>query len=122
MPEPHEVSAAEILAAHFQTQVTFLKRSLDYRQTSPDILMLGIKWEMKSPKSQKMGKVAENLREALGQSSSVILDTRRTIVDDGRILGFISRKMTNRKKLQRLLVITKHQEVLALWGLREKEL
>ncbi|MCL2095114.1 hypothetical protein FWH13_03265 [Candidatus Saccharibacteria bacterium] len=50
-PEPHEISAAKILAAHFETQVIFLKRNLNYKQKSPDVRFLGLNWEIKSPKS-----------------------------------------------------------------------
>jgi hypothetical protein len=48
-PEQHEIEAAWILARHFRTTVEFLIPIDDYKRKTPDIIMLGIEFEIKSP-------------------------------------------------------------------------
>lgn len=56
--------------------VEFIRKSEEPYATSADVLIDGIQWEMKSPKSDKLKMVQKNLRLALRQSRNVIFDSR----------------------------------------------
>lgn len=57
--------------------VEFIRKSEEPYAASADVLIDGIQWEMKSPKSDKLKMVQKNLRLALRQSRNVIFDSRR---------------------------------------------
>lgn len=48
-PEKHEVEVAWIVAKHFKFVVEFLQPRIGYRMKTPDIVMNGVMWEIKSP-------------------------------------------------------------------------
>ena len=74
--QPHEWDTARALA-RAGYDVEFIRKSEDFRARSADVLIDGIAWEIKSPKSTHMRKVQDNLRRALHQSSYVVFDCRR---------------------------------------------
>ncbi len=110
-PEPHEISAAHILCRYFNSTVTFLQKRHGYHQHTPDVIICDIEWEMKSPKSRKMDKIRQNIEQALDQSGSVVIDTRRTKIADEKILAMIERSAPAWKKIKRLIVIRKDKSV-----------
>ena len=63
-PEPHEVSAAIVLARHYQTTVEFLMPIDDYRRKTADIAMLGLEWEIKSPTGSSKYTIQKQFRRA----------------------------------------------------------
>jgi hypothetical protein len=73
---PHELKTAEALAAAGLT-VEFIRRSEAPRQTSADVRIDGVEWEIKSPEADNLKAVQRNLRRALKQSRNVIFDCRR---------------------------------------------
>ena len=73
---PHEMRTAEALADAGHT-VEFVKRNEGLRQTSADLLIDGVIWEMKAPKSGSHKAIERNLRRAANQSTHVIIDSRR---------------------------------------------
>ncbi|MCL2437081.1 MAG: hypothetical protein FWD00_03475 [Clostridiales bacterium] len=77
-PEPHEVDAAYILAYHYQSAVEFLIPIDDYKRKSADILMLGVKWEIKCPKGTSKATIKNQFQRASKQARNIIIDTRRT--------------------------------------------
>jgi len=48
-PEVHEIEVAWILARHYCCIVEFLQPSAGYKMKTPDIVMNGLMWEIKSP-------------------------------------------------------------------------
>ena len=68
---PHEMRAAEALAAAGYT-VEFVKKSENDYEKTPDVLINGELWEIKAPKSSLMKRVEKNIRRALLQSNNVM--------------------------------------------------
>ncbi len=62
---PHEKRTAEALAASGMS-VKFLRRKQGDHVRTPDVVIDGETWEMKSPQSSDMDKIRKNLRKALG--------------------------------------------------------
>ncbi|MBR0406088.1 MAG: hypothetical protein IJI68_12960 [Eggerthellaceae bacterium] len=73
---PHELKTAEALAAAGYT-VEFIRKSEERHATSADCIIDGVIWEMKAPTASQIRRVQRALRDALKQSSNVILDSRR---------------------------------------------
>jgi hypothetical protein len=111
-PKEHEIRAAWILAHHFNTPVVFLEPSRAYKQHTPDILMLNIEWELKSPESIKKRKIWSSLSEASRQSSHIVLDSGRTKLSDTEVRKIIERRMAESNVTKRIIWITKDEQVL----------
>ena len=73
---PHEMLTAEALAAAGY-KLRFLRRSMELRARSADLLIDGELWEMKAPRSDKPRAIDKNIRKALHQASCVVFDSRR---------------------------------------------
>jgi len=114
-PEEHEVSAAEILARHYNTSVSFLMPSTGYMAKSADFVMNGVLWELKSPVSDSRRRcVSQRLDRATTQSRNVIFDGRRTKLPDDFLVKQLRAELEKRRSITRLIFIGKNAEILAL--------
>ena len=77
VPQPSdiEISAAYILSEYFDADIRFIPRE-NYK--TPDFLIEGIKWELKSPTGTGKYNIQHCLQDALKQSTYVIIDSRRS--------------------------------------------
>ena len=109
---PHELKTAEALAAAGHV-VEFIAKSDNRYDKSADILMDGMVWEMKAPKSDKLHMVEQNLRRALKQSQNVIFDSRRMKGLPDRAIERELRKWGKElRSLRRLLFVNRHAQVI----------
>ena len=113
-PEEHEISAAWILALHFARIITFLPKLEGYKLKSPDFTMNGLVWELKSPSGSAKRTIRNNIDLAKMQSGNIIIDSRRTSLPDDWIEAELKRQCVVKKRIQRLLMITKDKKVLAI--------
>lgn len=107
----HEKRAVDFLAIKHGTNVTFLVPNRRRGQKTPDIEMVGLLWEIKSPKGKSPRTIENNLRLALRQSPYIILDLRRM---DGRIptkklLAETTRQFDLSKSIKHIIVITRQE-------------
>lgn len=110
-PKIHEETAAEILANHFKSDVFFIETG---SQGTPDVSIQGIKWEIKSPIGTSANNIQKNMREASAQSENIVMDLRRSKLHQTRAIGYIKQFTDRYKKLKRVLVITKSQQILTI--------
>ena len=110
---PHEMRAAEALAAAGYT-VEFVKKSENDYEKTPDVLINGELWEIKAPKSSLMKRVEKNIRRALLQSNTVIFDCRRMKnIPDTAVERELRTCANGRvKKLRRLIFINRKGNVI----------
>jgi hypothetical protein len=113
-PESHEKEAAWIIARHYNTTVEFLRRMEGYHIRTPDIVLDGVLYEMKSPKGTSNQNVVRQLKRATKQSRNIIFDARRTSVDDEILLSKIRRELQFRHSIRRFIFITKKHEILEI--------
>jgi hypothetical protein len=115
-PEPHEIEAARILARHFRTTVEFLIPVDDYKRKTLDILMLGVEFEMKSPIGNSRKHTVKGQFDRANQqlASHLIFDGRRTALPDDFIIKSIKRELAMRRRIKRVIFITKSAEVLEI--------
>ncbi len=104
---PHELRTAEALARTGRT-VRFIKKSDRPRETTPDALVDGIRWEFKSPTSGKLSSVRDNLRKGLHQCDRIVLDSRRMKVPDYVAERELAARAREFKSLRGLLFIDRH--------------
>lgn len=108
----HELITAQILAQNGY-DVTFLPIEAGFSGKSPDVLMMGLKWEIKSPKTSKLSALERNLKKATKQSGNIIIDSRRLDgLHDTTIQKFLVQKFKQQKTIKRLLFINKKREAI----------
>ncbi len=108
-PWPHEIHAARILAdmGHI---VEFLPTNTI---KTADISLDGTEFEIKSPITNNPKKLLRNIKRALYQSPNVILDSSRAKgINDDSIYKLLYSRAKEQKALKRLLLITKHGQVI----------
>lgn len=110
LPYRHETEIANLLI-HTGDNVTFIKTS---SQPTPDIRYQKLLWEIKSPIGKSSRTIENNLRNALRQSSNIILDLRRTAIPDQKCLTYLTNHISNFHSLKNLLIVNKNSEILQL--------
>ena len=112
-PQPldKEISAAYILADYFQIDIRFIPRD---NQKTPDYLINGVKWELKSPKGKGKYNIQHSLQDALLQSSYIVIDARSSKQHMEKIRHELQHQMNLTKKIDRLLLITKAGKVIEI--------
>ena len=104
-PEPHEISAAAILAEYFKTDVQFIRRIVNAK--SSDVLIHGIIWEIKSPTGKGKRNIQHTLSDALKQSKFIVFDARRSKLHMKKITSELQKQCEMTASMQRLLLIRK---------------
>lgn len=113
-PERHEIEVAEILARHYKCVVEFLIPIDDYMRKTPDIVMNGILCEIKSPTgASKKHTVKYQFDRATAQHANcLVFDGRRTKLPDDFLLNAIKRELGYRRRIKRVIFITKSGSVI----------
>ena len=114
-PEPHEVEVAWIMARTFATIVEFLIPVDGYKAKTQDMVIDGVIWEIKSPKGNAKTTVANQFKTASKQRArNIIFDTRRTPIQDSKILVKIQHEWKFRKSIKRIIFIGKNASAIEL--------
>lgn len=109
---PHEYETARALAREGYN-ITFIKKSDVKHERTPDVLIDGELWEMKSPKSSSTRAIERNLRRALGQSSRVVFDSSRMKqMPDLTVERELRKRAEEMKSLKRLILVSKRRQVI----------
>lgn len=110
---PHEDRVAKILAMAGHN-VEFL---LENGQKNPDILLDGIEFEIKSPKTVSTNTLEHLLKKGLRQCPNLIIDTSRTKMRDDKMRSFLVAQMRRTKQIKKMLMITKKGRIVDIFGL-----
>jgi len=111
---PHELRVAEILtlAGH---SIEFIKES---NLHTADILLDGVEFEIKSPKTANTNSLEHLLKKALKQSPNIIIDTSRMKNSrDDNIRKFLITQAKSRKQIKRLIMVTKRGQIIDISAL-----
>ena len=109
-PRDYELSAALLLAEHFKSDVIFLR---PISMKSPDLLINGRIWELKSPTGNSKNTISNNFKTARKQSLNIIIDLRRCKLHEQNAIAKITYSIAKRRrKMGDILVITKHRKIL----------
>lgn len=110
-PAQYELSAAALLADYFEANVEFIPRS---NQKTPDFLVKGISWELKSPTGDGKYNIQHQIKAAAKQSANVILDVRNSKIHMTKIRNEVQRHFRFTKTVKRLILIDKAKRVIEL--------
>lgn len=114
-PEKHEYEAARYFAKRGK-DVVFLKPSDIKKQHTPDFMMDGKMWELKSPIVYGRNSFEDNLRRAIRQSEHIIYDLRYLNMNDEQRYIRELNKWKAKKRIKTLLVIKKNGQLLTTKG------
>jgi hypothetical protein len=108
------VAVAWVLANYYRCTIEFLQPIASYKTKTPDIVMNGIMWEIKSPTGNSQKSTVEYQFKGLKQSRNLIIDGRRTKLNDTFIKAQIALEITRHSRVGRILFITKADEIIEL--------
>ena len=108
-PWPHEQRVAKILALAGHA-VEFIPES---NTKTADILLDGVGFEIKSPKSANANSLEHILKKAVKQSCNIIIDTSRMKnIRDNNTRRFLVNQARLRKQIKKLIMITKQGQII----------
>jgi hypothetical protein len=110
-PARYELIAAELLANYFKADVEFIVRS-NYK--TPDFLISGVAWELKSPTGAGRNNIERQLQAGLKQSQNIVFDARRSKIHISKIRNELNRQFQLAKSMKRLVLIEKNGTVIEL--------
>ena len=79
---------------------------------TPDFLMNGKAWEMKSPQGDSYTTVEHAFKRAAKQSENIIIDLRRMKIHTRQAKILIKKLLETSKRVHNIKIITKEQEIL----------
>lgn len=104
----HERHVAEILA-QAGYYVEFI---LEHTQRSADILLDGVPYEIKSPKTTSANSLEHIIKKGLRQCSNLIIDSSRTRMHDDNLRKFLISQMRSRRQIKHMLLIAKRGQIV----------
>ena len=110
-PSAREMSAAYILNDFFKSDVKFVVRS---DNKTPDFLIKGLYWELKSPTGNGKYNLQHALRSAAKQSENVIIDARFSKIHINKIKNELNYQFKRSRNIKRLLLIDKQKNVVEI--------
>ena len=109
---PHEQIMADILAEAGHT-VEFVKPVDKKGNHTPDILLDGKKWEMKSPRASNIKAVERNLKTAKWQSDKIVFASRRMKgIPDKAIERELYCRIKEINKITQIKFINRHRKII----------
>ena len=109
---PHEYKSAEALSAAGYV-VEFIPPLDTEGNHTADVLLDGVEWELKSPKSGKIEAIERNLKKGSKQSSRIVFDSRRMKRIPGKaIIRELSIRLKKQKTLTAIIFINRHGVVI----------
>lgn len=112
-PEKHEINVANLFS-DLGYDVTFIKASNIPDIHTPDILMDGVEWEIKSPLGKGKHTIERNIKNALLQSNNIIFDLRRINIPEDKCISRLKNEFKIRKEIHRLYIIKMNSDMILL--------
>lgn len=110
-PELHELETASVFLAH-GFDVEFIAPSRTKGSKTPDVKIDGVLWEMKSPTGNGKNTVEKHLQRAGKQSKNIILDSRRTKIEDAAIEKELHKQFHLARSIKRITLVTKAAKLI----------
>ena len=104
-----------------ETIVFFTERGYDIelippsnspKAKTPDFIMNGVAWEMKSPQGKSKTSLEHILKKAIKQSKNIIIDLRRSKLKEEIAIKEIKKRFNQTNSCRKLKIITKSQNLL----------
>lgn len=112
-PSQREISAAYILSRYFCSDVMFVPRN---NRSTPDFLVNGEYWELKTPTGKGKYNIQHALQSALKQAENIVIDARYSKMHITRIKNELRYELKKVKKIKEILLIDKKGKVVEISG------
>ena len=112
-PNRAEIDVAELFAS-LGKDIVFIQPSSIPNQHTPDIIMDGVEWEIKSPIGNGRRTIENSVRTGVKQSKYLIFDLRHIMLSDKDSYAYLEREFSNRKYIKRVYIIRKNGELVLL--------
>ncbi|MBQ6570731.1 hypothetical protein IJI02_00060 [Candidatus Saccharibacteria bacterium] len=114
VPKPSlvEMSAADILVDFFEADVKLIKRGSG---KTPDFLIKGIYWELKSPTGSGKHNIQHKIQDAAEQSRNIIIDGRESKLHPLKLKHEVQHQFDIIKKAKRLILIDKSGKAVEIF-------
>jgi hypothetical protein len=110
-PRQHEIDVAEVLAKHFKLDVEFVLTTERY---TPDFIIDGVLWELKSPQGKGRNNIQRQLKYASKQSQYIIISAHRSKLHINKIRGELTLQFKKTRSIKQLLLIDKAGKVVEI--------
>lgn len=110
-PEAHELETADIFTG-LGKNVEFLYPIDADRVKTPDVIIDGITWEMKSPTGSGRWTIDNQFKRAKRQSKHLIIDMRRMKIAEEVAVKEIERIFSTKRTVKRVMLVTKSGAVI----------
>lgn len=110
-PSARELTAAYILIDFFNSDIKFVVRGKD---KTPDFLIKGKYWELKTPTGNGKYNLQHTLRNAAKQSENIIIDARFSKMHISKIKNELNYQFKRSKNIKRLILIDKQKNVVEI--------
>lgn len=111
-PSHREIEAAYILLNYFQADIEFVPRA---GHNTPDFLIKGEYWELKTPTGTGKYNVQHALKSASRQAENIIIDARYSKQHIAKIKNEICYELKEVQKIKKILLIDKKKNILAFF-------
>lgn len=111
--ELHEYATINTLLAE-GLDIELVQKSRTPGTKSPDIVMLGMFWELKSPSGKTQRAIEHALRRATHQAQNIVIDLRRTKVADKMALTLLTNLFAQLRSVRNLWIIDKQNSIVKL--------
>ncbi|HEY1645472.1 MAG TPA: hypothetical protein VGF75_03735 [Candidatus Saccharimonadales bacterium] len=105
-PEKHELATANVFTK-LGKDMEFLAPSKTRHARTPDVMIEGVIWEIKSPTGSSRYTIQNQFKRAAQQSQNLILDGRRIKLQVEYIEKEVAKQISLRKSIRKLKLITK---------------
>jgi hypothetical protein len=110
-PARYELTAAQLLAEYFKTDIEFIERS---NHKTPDFLINGVKWELKSPTGTGKRNIERQLQTGIKQSENIVFDARRSKIHIAKIKKVLSYQFRLARNINRIVLIDKSKKIIEI--------
>jgi hypothetical protein len=93
----------------------YLQFVLRSNQKTPDFLIDGVKWELKSPTGTGKYNVQHQIKAAAKQSGNIVFDARRSKMHTAKIRNEVECNFKYSKAVKRLVLIDKNKSLVELF-------
>ena len=109
-PWPHEIRTAKALARAGYT-VVFLSETGD--KPKCDVEIDGEEWEFKSPKTNKLNQIQNNIKIANRKTPFIVIDSSRIKkLPDIVVQKYLTERLKKQKSIKKLLFVNRKREVI----------
>ena len=109
--EKHE-SDTVVFFTNLGYNIELIPPSNTPKSKTPDFMMDGKAWEMKSPQGKSRVTVEHAFKRAAKQSENIIIDLRRTKIPTDQTKTALEKLFKTSRRVRNLKVITREQQLL----------